>query len=77
MRRSQHSALRPRLRLMEARVQHQWSQQDVADHIGTTHLNVSRWERGLTKPGPYFRSKLCSLFGKSEQELDLASNLHL
>ncbi len=74
MRRSQHSALRPRLRLMEARVQHQWSQQDVADHIGTTHLNVSRWERGLTKPGPYFRSKLCSLFGKSEQELDLASN---
>ncbi|MGZ3630746.1 MAG: tetratricopeptide repeat protein [Ktedonobacteraceae bacterium] len=73
MRRSQHSALRPRLRLMEARVQHQWSQQDVADHIGTTHLNVSRWERGLTKPGPYFRSKLCSLFGKSEQELDLAS----
>jgi tetratricopeptide (TPR) repeat protein/transcriptional regulator with XRE-family HTH domain len=73
MRRSQQSAPRPRLRLIEARMQYQWSQQDVADRIGTTHLNVSRWERGLTKPGPYFRSKLCSLFGKSEQELDLAS----
>jgi tetratricopeptide (TPR) repeat protein/transcriptional regulator with XRE-family HTH domain len=75
MRRSLQSAPRPRLRLAEARVQHQWSQQDVADRIGTTHLNVSRWERGLTKPGPYFRNKLCSLFGKSEQELDLDSTI--
>ena len=66
---------RSRLRLTEARTEHNWSQQDVADRIGTTHLNVSRWERGLTKPGPYFRSKLCSLFGKSEQELDLTSTL--
>ncbi len=64
---------RPRLRLTEARIARKWSQQDVADRIGTTHLNVSRWERGITKPGPYFRRKLCSLFGKSEQELDLES----
>jgi tetratricopeptide (TPR) repeat protein/transcriptional regulator with XRE-family HTH domain len=63
----------PRLRLTEARSERKWSQQDVADHIGTTHLNVSRWERGITKPGPYFRRRLCSLFGKSEQELDLES----
>ena len=63
----------PRLRLTEARISRKWSQQDVADRIGTTHLNVSRWERGITKPGPYFRRKLCSLFGKSEQELDLES----
>src|SRR5215472_14075019 len=73
MRRSQKTAARPRLRLAEARMQYRWSQQELADRIGTTHLNVSRWERGLTKPGPYFRDKLCSLFGKSEQELDLAS----
>jgi tetratricopeptide (TPR) repeat protein/transcriptional regulator with XRE-family HTH domain len=64
----------PRLRLIEARVAQKWSQQYVADCIGTTHLNVSRWERGITKPGPYFRSRLCSLFGKSEQELDLESS---
>ncbi len=73
MRHSPKSDPQPRLRLTEARTEHKWSQQDVADRIGTTHLNVSRWERGITKPGPYFRSRLCSLFGKSEQELDLAS----
>jgi transcriptional regulator with XRE-family HTH domain len=49
-----------------------WSQQEVADRIGTTHLNVSRWEHGYTMPGPYYRRKLCSLFRKSEEELGLA-----
>src|SRR5579885_1305306 len=61
----------PRLRLTEARTQRGLSQQDVAEHIGTTHVNVSRWERGVTKPSPYFRRKLSALFGKTEQELDL------
>ena len=73
MRHTPISDPQPRLRLTEARIERKWSQQDVADRIGTTHLNVSRWERGITKPGPYFRRKLCSLFGKSEQELDLES----
>ncbi|MGI9059581.1 MAG: tetratricopeptide repeat protein, partial [Ktedonobacteraceae bacterium] len=62
---------RPRLRLTEARMQHSWSQQEVADRIGTTHVNVSRWERGITRPNPYFRRKLCALFGRSEEELEL------
>jgi len=62
----------PRVKLTKARTGHKWSQQEVAELIGTTHLNVSRWERGITRPGPYFRSKLCALFGKSPQELDLA-----
>src|SRR5581483_3187102 len=61
----------PRLRLTEARTQRGLSQQDVAERIGTTHVNVSRWERGVTKPSPYFRRKLSALFGKTEQELDL------
>ncbi len=61
----------PRQRLTEARMLQRWSQQEVAKRIGTTHVNISRWERGLTKPGSYFRRKLCLLFGKSEQELDL------
>src|SRR5271165_535494 len=73
MRHTPISDHQPRLRLTEARNERRWSQQDVADRIGTTHLNVSRWERGITKPGPYFRRKLCSLFGKSERELDLES----
>jgi tetratricopeptide (TPR) repeat protein/transcriptional regulator with XRE-family HTH domain len=73
MRHTPKSDPQTRLRLIEARTERKWSQQDVADRIGTTHLNVSRWERGITKPGPYFRSRLCTLFGKIEQQLDLAS----
>ncbi|HZS76808.1 MAG TPA: tetratricopeptide repeat protein [Ktedonobacteraceae bacterium] len=61
----------PRIRLTEARNKRHWSQQYVADQIGTTHVNISRWERGITRPGPYFRRKLCELFGKKEEELDL------
>lgn len=65
------SGSQPRLRLTEARNARGWSQQEVADNIGTTYVNVSRWERGITRPSPYFRKKLCVLFGKAEQELDL------
>ncbi len=61
----------PRSRLVEARNEKKWSQRELADQIGTTYVNVSRWERGLTKPSPYFRRKLCTLFAKSEEELDL------
>lgn len=60
-----------RIRLIEARKHHKWSQQDVADQLATTQNNVSRWERGLTTPGPYFNAKLCKLFGLSAQELGL------
>lgn len=61
----------PRLKLTEARIARSLSQQDVAEQIGTTHVNVSRWERGITRPNPYFRRKLCQLFGLTAQELDL------
>ena len=61
----------PRVRLTEARLNRGLSQQDVAETIQTTHVNVSRWERGITKPSPFFRRKLSKLFGKSEEELDL------
>ena len=61
----------PRWRLSEERTQRKWSQQEVADLIGTTYVNISRWERGITRPNPYFRRKLCALFDKNEQELDL------
>jgi tetratricopeptide (TPR) repeat protein/transcriptional regulator with XRE-family HTH domain len=61
----------PRLRLTEARINRGWSQREVARRINTTYVNISRWERGITRPTPYFRRKLCQLFGKSEQELGL------
>ena len=59
-------------RLSMERLRRHWSQLEVADKIGTTPGNVSRWERGITLPGPYFRTKLCELFGMSTQELGLA-----
>ncbi|QBD78944.1 helix-turn-helix domain-containing protein [Ktedonosporobacter rubrisoli] len=61
----------PRLRLTEARKNRGWSQKELADLIETTHVNISRWERGITRPSPFFRRKLSKLFGKTEEELDL------
>ncbi len=61
----------PNHQLIEERLRHHWTQQEVADRIGTTSTNYSRWERGVTAPGTYFRSQLCDLFGKSARELGL------
>src|SRR5579884_2640059 len=61
----------PNLRLRQERLRHHWSQQALADHLGTTTANVSRWERGLTSPGPHFSLLLCDLFEKSADALGL------
>ena len=68
-------APRPRVRLTKERIVRKWSQRELADLIGTSTVNISRWERGLTRPGPYFRERLCVLFSKSEQELDLEASM--
>lgn len=62
---------------MEERKNRGWSQQELADFLGTTQHNVSRWEAGLTTPGPYFRTRLGEVFGIPIQELLLReSNTH-
>ena len=61
----------PRQRLVAERMRRRLTQLEVADQLGTTPGNVSRWERGITSPGPYFRCKLCELYGSSAQELGL------
>ncbi len=50
---------------------HGWSQARVASELGIDPATVGRWERGLSFPYPYFREKLCILFGKNAQELGL------
>ncbi|HEY0755436.1 MAG TPA: helix-turn-helix domain-containing protein [Ktedonobacteraceae bacterium] len=60
-----------RVSLIEERKRRQWSQQEVADRLGTTRVNISRWEGGQTTPSPYFRARLLALFGKRPQELGL------
>ncbi len=61
----------PNSQLRNERFSRNWSQQELASHIGTTTINVSRWERGITTPNPYFRQQLCHLFGKGVEELGL------
>jgi tetratricopeptide (TPR) repeat protein/transcriptional regulator with XRE-family HTH domain len=48
-----------------------WSQAKVAEAVGSTPRNVSRWEQGRTIPHPYYREQLCLLFGKNARELGL------
>ena len=55
----------------EARLDHGWSQQDLAELVGTTFVNISRWENGSNFPNPYYRQKLCDVFGKTPAELGL------
>ncbi len=56
-------------RLRRERINHSFSQEEVAEKVGTTATNVSRWELGHTVPTPYFRRKLCELYERSPQEL--------
>ena len=60
------------LRLRDARSSYGWSQQTLADHVGTTPVNISRWENGSTFPTPYFRQRLCEVFDKTLAELGLS-----
>ena len=58
-------------RLKQEREQRGWTQSELAERIGTTQVNISRWEKGVTAPSPYYRQRLGELFGKSIQELGL------
>jgi len=61
--------LNPRLR--DARLSRGWSQRELAGLIGTIFVNISRWENGETFPSPYFRQRLCEVFGQTPAELGL------
>jgi tetratricopeptide (TPR) repeat protein/transcriptional regulator with XRE-family HTH domain len=61
----------PELRL--ARELRCWSQEDVAERIGTSAFTVCRWERGVTTPSPHFRQKLCMLFERTAEGLGFVS----
>ncbi len=63
----------PNVQLKRARIERCLSQGQLAGQIGTTSYNVSRWERGVTAPGPHFRQELCAFFEKKPQELGLSA----
>src|SRR5580704_9194638 len=58
-------------RLRQERELRGWTQSEVAERIGSTRINVGRWENGAYFPSPYYRQKLGELFGKTIQELGL------
>jgi tetratricopeptide (TPR) repeat protein/transcriptional regulator with XRE-family HTH domain len=64
-----HTQPTANLRLRRARDLRGWSQQRVAEAIGTSNVMVSRWESGLVMPGPHFRAQLCELFGQTAEDL--------
>src|SRR5581483_8262002 len=68
------SVAKPNLRLKEERELRGWSQKYVADEIGADRYYLSRWEHGTASPSPYYRQKLCAVFGKNARELGLLSD---
>jgi transcriptional regulator with XRE-family HTH domain len=54
-----------------------WSQARLAQEIGTDPPTVSRWERGISTPTPYFREKLCTLFGTNASALGLLTDTNV
>jgi WD40 repeat protein/transcriptional regulator with XRE-family HTH domain len=53
------------------RKQRGWSQEDVATRIKSHAKTVSRWERGLSIPSPYYQQELARIFDKDVQDLAL------
>lgn len=69
MKKAQYAS--PNQQLKQARELRGWSQNDVALQLGVDPYYLSRWERGQTTPSPYYRQKLCAIFGKNADELGL------
>src|SRR5260221_654088 len=58
-------------RLQHQRILRNLHLPDLAVQLGVARAAVKRWERGSQHPSPYYRIKLCDLFGLSAQDLGL------
>jgi transcriptional regulator with XRE-family HTH domain len=65
---------KPNLLLRQQREQSGWSQKRVAEElrlhfpeVAVSENDVKRWESGKRKPAPYYREKLCIIFGTTHQ----------
>jgi tetratricopeptide (TPR) repeat protein/DNA-binding XRE family transcriptional regulator len=67
--REAHMKRIPNIKLQQARNRRGWSQVHLAAEVGTTQVNISRWENGETVPSPHFLTELCKVFGKRAEEL--------
>src|SRR5437667_185796 len=59
--------------LLNARTSRNWTQSKLAEMVGTTPLNINRWEQGKSRPGPHFRQELTRVFDMTEEQLGIAT----
>src|SRR5690349_10797238 len=57
--------------LKKAREQRGWSQHKLAKQLDTTVRAIRRWESEGVYPQKYYREKLSTIFGVTEEELGL------
>ncbi|SRR6266487_2280707 len=67
------TARTPNERLKAQRLKKNWTQVYVATRIGTSDVEVSRWETGVAEPTLYFREQLCALFSATPEALGFIS----
>jgi len=60
-----------RTKLAEARYSKGWSQEEASEQVGVTRSTFSLWESGKLTPYPIHVHRLCEIFGKTAEELDL------
>src|ERR1700704_2447980 len=58
------------VRLRQARKLRRWTQDVLAEKLGTNRSTISRWEQGNDFPYPIHREKLTQLFGAIFDEID-------
>jgi len=59
----------PNKQLIRQRELKGWSQEKLAEAVGTTAKIVGRWERGESKPTPLYRMRLIKLFAMDAEKL--------
>lgn len=65
----------PNERLRQARQRQGWSQDHLASLLGTNAFTISRWERGIAWPSPFYVQRLVVVFGQNTEALGLLLGL--
>lgn len=56
-------------RLVHERLRFNWSQEEVANALGTTARSINRWEHDKAVPHPHYKQQLCRVFNRSSETL--------
>lgn len=65
------------LKLRREREIRGWTQEELAENIGSDSKTISRWERAKAFPSPYYQQQLMKILGKSLEELGLIDDVSL